>query len=64
MEGPPGGFWGSEDISVSEEDFSGHIRGILKDLGEGVPGFGASGWKISPAISGMGVGGRENSWDV
>lgn len=49
---------------VTSEDFPGDIRGILEHSRGGALRFGGHEWKISKAIAGMGVGGRENSWDV
>lgn len=61
--GRPGGFWGSEDISESLKIFRTH-QGHSEGFGGGLLRFGGSEWKIPRATSGMGVGGRENSWDV
>ena len=64
--------WGSRRILR----IRGHFKGSLPKIFQGtsgafwsIPGggalrFGGHDWKISKAIAGMGVGGRENSWDV
>lgn len=49
---------------VSEEDFQGTSGAFWRIPRGGALRFGGYDWKISKAICGMGVGGRENSWDV
>lgn len=64
--------WGSRGVLRIRGHFRGSLWKIFQGTsgafwsspGEGALRFGGHEWKISKAIAGMGVDGRENSWDV